>query len=769
MERLCMGCMRKYDDQFDICPHCGYAFDTPAKQSYHIPPGSVLKQRFIVGKVLGFGGFGVTYVGWDHLMERKVAIKEYLPSEFATRMPTQQKVTVYSGDKEEQFKEGLVKTLEEAKRLAKFEAVPGIVQIYDCFEANGTSYIVMEYLEGMSLKEYLETHGKMPVEQALPVILQVASAMEAVHKTGILHRDIAPDNIYVLNPDEPDKLEVKLLDFGAARYATTKHSKSLSVIIKPGYAPEEQYRSRGDQGSWTDVYALAATLYKMLTGITPEDAMERSVKDEVKKPSKLGVKIPKPMETALMNAMNVKIQDRTQTMEEFSQELMAAEVKERERTKDKRDVGAVPKWVLAIAGVGVAAAGVVIALMLTGVIHFGLLAQDKSQLEEDTARVPNVVNKNADEAEEILKAETLGMSRDKMVYSSEIPQDMVSYQEQVAGSVLPVNTMVVVEISMGKEKAVFPSVVGLQKEEAKELLEENGFLNVRLVDGEEEGVLDAVLEASHRTGDNVELDQEIVLTICVKEGGEDSSVQVKVPDVAGKQRAEAERMMNAEGFKINWVEEASDEPAGTVLGQEPAAGKEANKGSFVTVRVSSGAEKIYMKNVQLQSEAEARAVIEELGLTVRSVTEEYSDSVAAGKVISQSIAQDAEVKKGDKVDLIISKGKDPSKQPAGGGQQAQPTTADPAAAEAARRQQEEAARKQQEQQAEAQRRAQEEAQRQAEAAAAAQREAEEAARRQQEQEEAARQQREAEEAARRAAEEAAQQLVPEGAADIPMF
>ena len=240
MDRLCMGCMREYDDQFDICPYCGYDFHAKAKQSYHIPPGSVLQGRYIVGKVLGFGGFGVTYVGKDYLMDRKVAIKEYLPSEFATRMPTQQKITVYSGDKEEQFKEGLAKTLDEAQRLAKFESIPGI---YDCFEANGTSYIIMEYLEGMSLKEYLETHGKMTVEQALPVILQVASAMAEVHKTEILHRDIAPDNIYVINPDEPDKLEVKLLDFGAARHATTKHSKSLPVIIKPGYAPEEQWGS----------------------------------------------------------------------------------------------------------------------------------------------------------------------------------------------------------------------------------------------------------------------------------------------------------------------------------------------------------------------------------------------------------------------------------------------------------------------------------------------------------------------------------------------
>ena len=473
MKQLCMGCMKEYDDQFDICPYCGYAVNTPPKQSYHIRPGSMLRQRYIIGKVLGYGGFGNTYVGWAKRMERKGAIKEYLPSEFATRMPTQQKVTVYSGDKAEQFREGLIKTLEEAKRLAKFESVPGIVQIYDCFEANGTSYIVMEFLEGMPLKRYLEERGKMPPEQAVPVVIQVAAAMQAVHKTGILHRDIAPDNIYILNPDQTDTLQVKLLDFGAARYATTKHSKSLSVIIKPGYAPEEQYRSRGDQGTWTDVYALAATLYKMITGVTPEDAMERSVKDDLKKPSKMGVKISKPMETALMNALHVKIQDRTQTMEEFSSELMAAEVKERAVTKTKNDVGKVPKWIFALAGVGISAVAVVVALMVMGVISTSLFT-GHSQLEEDMVRVPNVVNKEADEAEHILSESVLGMSRDKMVYSDEIPQDMISYQSQKENATVPANTVIVVEISMGKEKAVFPAVAGLCRRKRKSSLRKAG-------------------------------------------------------------------------------------------------------------------------------------------------------------------------------------------------------------------------------------------------------------------------------------------------------
>ena len=662
MNRLCMGCMQEYDDKFEVCPHCGYAFNTPAKQSYHIPPGSVLEQRYIVGKVLGFGGFGVTYLGWDYLMERKVAIKEYLPSEFATRMPTQQKVTVYSGEKEEQFKEGLAKTLDEARRLAKFEAVPGIVQIYDCFEANGTSYIVMEFLEGMSLKEYLAEHGKMTVEQAIPVILQIAAAMEAVHKAGILHRDIAPDNIYVLNPDEPDALQVKLLDFGAARYATTKHSKSLSVIIKPGYAPEEQYRSRGDQGTWTDVYALAATFYKMITGVTPEDAMERSVKDEVKKPSKLGVKIGKPVETALMNAMNVKIQDRTQTMEEFSQELQAAEVKERKRTKDKNDVGKVPRWVFLVSGGAIVAVGEAAALMLTGVIQVRIRS-DSATLDADIVRVPNVVNHLADEAETILADHQLGMSRDKMVYSKEIPQDMVSYQEIKENTAVERNTTLVVWISMGEEKGVVPTIKGLSQEEAQKLLEEAGFTNIRIQESQEPGVYLSVLDISKEQGSQVPLDEEIVITVCMNQESQegDASTKVTVPDLMEMTREEAEKAIADAGLKVSWIEETSDEPEGTLLGQSPEAGQEVNKDSYVEVRISKGAEKMYMPNVQLLTEQEARDILEEMGLSVSDVTQQYSDSVERGKVISQSIAQDTEVKKGDSVSLVISRGKDPAK------------------------------------------------------------------------------------------------------------
>ena len=271
-----MGCMEEYDDNTTVCPYCGYVKGTPAKEIYQLQPESILSGRYIIGKVLGFGGFGITYIAWDSVLEKKVAVKEYLPSDFATRMPGQTCVSVYEGEKEEQFKSGLRSFIEESQRLAKFNSVDGIVSIYDSFAENGTAYIIMEYLDGRTLKSILKEKGKIPYQEAIGYALPVLYALEDVHKAGIIHRDIAPDNIFITNDGK-----VKLLDFGAARYATTLHSKSLSVILKPGYAPEEQYRTRGNQGPWTDVYAMAATLYRAVTGVIPEDSLERKIPEVV--------------------------------------------------------------------------------------------------------------------------------------------------------------------------------------------------------------------------------------------------------------------------------------------------------------------------------------------------------------------------------------------------------------------------------------------------------------------------------------------------------
>ncbi|MEG2770414.1 MAG: serine/threonine-protein kinase, partial [Oscillospiraceae bacterium] len=232
---FCYGCMREIAGNETVCEHCGYVIDSTPKEPYHLIPGTIIQGRYLIGKVLGYGGFGVTYVGLDLVLEKKIAVKEYLPSDFSTRMPGQTLLTVYSGESGEQFADGLESFIQEARRLAKFNDVPGVVEIMDSFTSNNTAYIVMEFLEGETAKSRLEKNGLFSFEDAATLVVAILDVLEEVHKSGIIHRDISPDNIFITTEGE-----IKLLDFGAARYATTTHSKSLSVILKPGYAPEEQ-------------------------------------------------------------------------------------------------------------------------------------------------------------------------------------------------------------------------------------------------------------------------------------------------------------------------------------------------------------------------------------------------------------------------------------------------------------------------------------------------------------------------------------------------
>ena len=240
---------------------------------------------------------------------------------------------------------------------------------------------------------------------------------------------------------------------------------------------------------------------------------------------------------------------------------------------------------------------------------------------------------------------------------------MVSYQAIKENTQVKKGTEVVVWISMGEEKGVIPAVTGKSREEAETLLSKAGFSKVRIEESQKTGVYESVLKVSEAEGDNVILEKEIVLTVCMnKENSQGDATQaVKVPALSGLSRAEAENAAKEAGLKVNWIEEFSSQPEGSILGQEPEAEAEANKDSYVNVRICKGVEKIYMKNVQLMEQSEAEAVIKKLGLSVGKVTESYSDNVAAGKVIAQSIGQDEETAKGAHVDLTISKGKDPEK------------------------------------------------------------------------------------------------------------
>ncbi len=317
IEHLCMGCMREKDND-DPCPYCGLQEQSYLVAPHHLPLRSILNGKYLAGKVLGEGGFGITYLGWDLNLDLKIAIKEYYPTGFVTRENTvTATVTPYTGEKTEFFTEGRDKFVNEAKSLAKFYTLPGIVSVKDFFLENGTAYIVMEFVEGETLKQrLLQSGGKLPAAQVLEMMKPLMRSLEEIHKAGIIHRDISPDNLMITKEGN-----VKLLDFGAARDFEDSGNKSLSVMLKPGYAPEEQYRSRGKQGPWTDVYALCATIYRAIAGVTPDESIERMQNDQVKTPFQLGISIASHEETALFKGMAVMQKDRYQNIAELYKAL----------------------------------------------------------------------------------------------------------------------------------------------------------------------------------------------------------------------------------------------------------------------------------------------------------------------------------------------------------------------------------------------------------------------------------------------------------------
>lgn len=321
--KLCMGCMQDKGES-QVCPKCGFDEDSQVGDARCLPPRTILNGQYLLGKVLGQGGFGVTYIAYDLNLETKVAIKEFMPEGLVTRTLGVSTVTVYTNEKKVNFEYGMEKFLEEAKMMAKFNEVKSIVSVRNFFKENGTAYFVMDFVEGTNLAKYVQDRGgKLPLEEALKFINDVIDALAIVHENAMLHRDVSPDNIYLTKNGT-----VKLLDFGAARYAIGEQSKSLSIILKPGYAPEEQYRSKGVQGPWTDIYATAATLYRLITGQTPPESMDRLHNDDIETPSRLGAKIPVHVENTIMKALSVKADNRFQSMGDFKAALNGGVIRE---------------------------------------------------------------------------------------------------------------------------------------------------------------------------------------------------------------------------------------------------------------------------------------------------------------------------------------------------------------------------------------------------------------------------------------------------------
>ncbi len=310
---LCMKCMMGMVAG-GYCNCCGSPVITRQPMDHVLPLGTILNGKYLVGSMLGAGGFGVTYTGYDLNNNRRIAIKEFMPAGMVRRKPGER--TVHITSNQGMYVNSMERFLEEARMIYRYQNNSHILQVYSLFKENNTAYYIMEFLEGTDLKNLLGARGgRMSWQELFPITMQLIDALTVLHKDGIVHRDISPDNIFV-----GKGLKTTLIDFGASR--TYMAQKQLTVILKRRYAPIEQYDSKEKQGPWTDIYALAATLYHCLTGYLPPESTERIHMDELKSFRQLGVMLEPCVENAIYKAMSVKVQDRFKSTIEFRDSIL---------------------------------------------------------------------------------------------------------------------------------------------------------------------------------------------------------------------------------------------------------------------------------------------------------------------------------------------------------------------------------------------------------------------------------------------------------------
>ena len=312
---FCPNCFRLGGYAQGSCSFCGYR-EIKGREPRALPAGEWLENRYLTGRVLGVGGFGITYLDYDQKRMIRCAVKEYFPVEWSARSFQTKRITP-NGDAEASYGNGMQLFVEEANLIMGLRSEKAVVDVFDLFEANGTTYMVMEYIEGVTLSAYMrDRQTVLPFDEAGRMLRQMAEALRGIHNAMLLHRDISPDNII-----RKYNGEFKLIDFGSTRAYALDVPNSFSVLVKPGFAPIEQYSKSGEQGPWTDVYSLAATYYYVLTGKRIPSAPDRELGEKVIPIKQLVPRLAEPVNRAVMRALSVDWRQRQKSMQEFLQEL----------------------------------------------------------------------------------------------------------------------------------------------------------------------------------------------------------------------------------------------------------------------------------------------------------------------------------------------------------------------------------------------------------------------------------------------------------------
>lgn len=589
------------NEKSHYCPHCGKSTDPGEHNPQFLVPGTILQSKFIVGNPLGSGGFGNTYIGWNQVLQCRVAIKEYYPRQFVERHADSVTVSVTDSKMDPRFRSGLHQFLEEARSVARLQDIKGVISIYNFFEANGTGYIVMEYLEGMDVKSILKNRTGAPdYEWCRRVILTVLDTLREVHKRGVLHRDIAPDNIFVTKEGV-----IKLIDFGAARHASELSNTQSEIILKMGYAPIEQYSRTARQGPYTDLYAVAALFYRMLTGAKPAPANKRAKEDYLKAPSELGIMIPEQAEMAIMVCLNVQPQYRLQSAEEFMEALDGQNFQP--VYEPEWILPPVPKekssWTTKLAALPVMVKAMILFLALCVLvgggagIYFAIRPEKVKtveNLDSGIILVEDCVGKTETEAIENLKKQGFtNIQVSEYEYDPDTAENIVLSQSVGAGTAAMPEDPITLTLSGGTAKFTIKDYTKMSRTELEDYFSERKMPVEIEEDYSDEVEKGKLLAQPLEAGQLCVVGEAGTMTFTYSLGPR-SDYEKKMPDLRGLSVKEAKETLKDSGIdlpvKVSKDDDYSSVSKGDISKQKPEKGKKVNirEDDGVTIYTSIG-------------------------------------------------------------------------------------------------------------------------------------------------------------------------------------
>ncbi len=545
-DNLCMGCMRNKDPEDKVCPYCGYNEETLQPEPF-LPVRTELNGRYIVGKVLSSNGEGITYLGWDRVDGSAVRIREYFPDGMASRRDG---VLSVSGEYDYSFNEGLVQFLDLARGLARMRELPAIISVYDIFEENGTAYYVADNIDGITYREFLLRNGGIiSWKQISSMLMPVLNTLSSLHAVGIIHRGISPETMMVGRDGK-----IRLIGFCIEPVRTAR--TDFSAQLFPGYAAIEQYGFDDQQGTWTDVYALAACIYRTIVGNPPPEATSRVTDDNMTVPASVVSLTPSNVISALADALQILPEDRIQTMDAFKEELylsrggsssgtaefskkaVTGKLTENSKKKKKKKKSSMKYWFM----------GLLITILLLAVIAaivVPMLIPDEEPVSSASSVVPapsviipSSTTASVPDNSVVSVPSFVGQAYSAIINNVEyrdvfdfVISDTKQYSDQYAkgtiisqtpngGESVQRGSTITLVISLGSAKVEIPNVIGMGKEEAELALYRAGFSNITMLEINDSAQAPAAIVAveameqnvSYTVGDEVYADLPIFLT-----------------------------------------------------------------------------------------------------------------------------------------------------------------------------------------------------------------------------------------------------------------